>query len=48
MAGLRVGGKPAKFVKEYANVANVLGEAAGQFADEVRSGAYPTPAHEYH
>ena len=48
MAGLRVGGKPAKFVKEYANVAGVLTEAAQQFADEVRTGAYPSPAHEYH
>src|SRR5438105_7083160 len=27
MAGLRVGGKPAKFVKEYANVASVLTDA---------------------
>jgi 3-methyl-2-oxobutanoate hydroxymethyltransferase len=48
MAGLRGAGKPAKFVKEYADVAGVLGGAASRFADEVRSGAYPSAEHEYH
>jgi 3-methyl-2-oxobutanoate hydroxymethyltransferase len=48
MAGLRGDGKPAKFVKEFADVAGVLRGAATQFADEVRSGAYPGPEHEYH
>jgi 3-methyl-2-oxobutanoate hydroxymethyltransferase len=48
MAGLRGGGKPAKFVKEYADVAGVLRDAASRFGDEVRSGAYPAPEHEYH
>ena len=47
MAGLR-SGKPAKFVKEYAQVGDVLRGAATQFADEVRSGAYPGPEHQYH
>jgi len=47
MAGLRTG-KAAKFVKEYANVGAVLTDAAGRFADEVRTGAYPAPEHEYH
>jgi 3-methyl-2-oxobutanoate hydroxymethyltransferase len=48
MAGLRTGGKSPKFVKEYAQLASILGGAAGQFADEVRSGAYPAAEHEYH
>jgi 3-methyl-2-oxobutanoate hydroxymethyltransferase len=48
MAGLRGTGKPAKFVKEFANVAGVLTEAATRFGDEVRTGSYPAPEHEYH
>ena len=47
MAGLRTG-KPAKFVKEYAHVGDVLREAASQFGDEVRNGSYPSQEHEYH
>ncbi len=47
MAGLRTG-KPAKFVKEYAQVGAVLRDAATQFGDEVRSGVYPGPDNEYH
>jgi 3-methyl-2-oxobutanoate hydroxymethyltransferase len=48
MAGLRGEGKPAKFVKEYADVATVLRDAATRYGDEVRSGAYPSAEHEYH
>jgi 3-methyl-2-oxobutanoate hydroxymethyltransferase len=48
MAGLRGEGKPAKFVKEFADVGAVLRDAATRFGDEVRSGAYPGPEHEYH
>jgi 3-methyl-2-oxobutanoate hydroxymethyltransferase len=48
MAGLRGAGKPAKFVKEFADVAGVLTEAATRFGDEVRTGSYPAPEHEYH
>jgi 3-methyl-2-oxobutanoate hydroxymethyltransferase len=48
MAGLRSGGKSPKFVKEFADVAGVLTDAAGRFADEVRSGSYPGAEHEYH
>ena len=47
MAGLRTGAKAAKFVKEYADVAGVLTDAATRFADEVRTGAYPAPEHSY-
>ncbi|WP_375474848.1 3-methyl-2-oxobutanoate hydroxymethyltransferase [uncultured Jatrophihabitans sp.] len=47
MAGLR-SGKPAKFVKEFAQVGDVLRDAASRFGDEVRNGAYPSAEHEYH
>jgi 3-methyl-2-oxobutanoate hydroxymethyltransferase len=46
MAGLRTG-KPAKFVKEFASVGDVLHEAATHFADEVRTGVYPSQEHSY-
>ncbi|MEW1819279.1 3-methyl-2-oxobutanoate hydroxymethyltransferase [Arthrobacter sp. NPDC080031] len=46
MAGLR-GGKMAKFVKQYANLRNVIAEAARTYADEVRSGQFPGPDHSY-
>jgi 3-methyl-2-oxobutanoate hydroxymethyltransferase len=48
MAGLRGEGKPAKFVKEFADVGAVLRDAASRFSDEVRVGTYPAPEHEYH
>jgi 3-methyl-2-oxobutanoate hydroxymethyltransferase len=47
MAGLR-SGKPAKFVKEYAQVGDVLRDAASRFGAEVRDGSYPDQEHEYH
>jgi 3-methyl-2-oxobutanoate hydroxymethyltransferase len=47
MAGLH-GGKPAKFVKQFADVGAVLRDAATRYADEVRGGTYPAPEHEYH
>jgi 3-methyl-2-oxobutanoate hydroxymethyltransferase len=46
MAGLR-SGKPAKFVKEFAQVGEALHNAAAQFGAEVRSGTYPTAEHSY-
>jgi len=48
MAGLRVEGKAAKFVKEYAQVGAILSDAATRFGDDVRAGAYPSEQHEYH
>jgi 3-methyl-2-oxobutanoate hydroxymethyltransferase len=48
LAGFRTGGKAAKFVKQYADVAGVLTEAVRQFADEVQSGIYPGEEHTYH
>ncbi len=41
-------GPGPKFVKTYAKLGDGLREAAGHFADEVRSGAYPAPEHTYH
>lgn len=48
MAGLRGEGKGPKFVKEYAQVGELLRDAATRYADEVRNGVYPAPEHEYH
>jgi 3-methyl-2-oxobutanoate hydroxymethyltransferase len=47
MAGLRTGDKAPKFVKAYADLTRVLGDAAHRYADEVRSGAYPALEHSY-
>jgi 3-methyl-2-oxobutanoate hydroxymethyltransferase len=47
MAGLSHG-RPAKFVKQFAEVGKVLLDAATQFGDEVRGGTYPSEEHEYH
>jgi 3-methyl-2-oxobutanoate hydroxymethyltransferase len=46
MLGL-TSGKAPKFVKRYANLADEIGRAAGAFAEEVRTGAFPGPEHEY-
>lgn len=46
MAGLNTGRAP-RFVKRYADVAGVLGDAASRFAAEVRDGTYPAPEHTF-
>ena len=46
MLGLTTGRAP-KFVKRYANLAEDIARAATQFAQEVGSGAFPGPEHEY-
>ncbi len=46
MAGLTPGPGP-KFLKKYADLRTILGEAAQAFADEVRSGSYPTVENSY-
>jgi 3-methyl-2-oxobutanoate hydroxymethyltransferase len=46
MAGLR-GGPAPRFVKRYADLRGVLGAAVADFAEEVRTGAYPAPEHSY-
>lgn len=48
MAGLRTGAHKPKFVKEFADVAGVLRDAASRFGDEVRAGTYPAEEHVYH
>ncbi|UYM07950.1 3-methyl-2-oxobutanoate hydroxymethyltransferase [Solicola gregarius] len=46
MAGLRTGRMP-RFVKQYANLHDVLLEAAGTYASEVRDGSFPGPEHTF-
>jgi 3-methyl-2-oxobutanoate hydroxymethyltransferase len=46
MAGLR-GGKLSRFVKRYADLRGVLDDAARRYADDVRSGAFPTTEHSF-
>jgi len=40
-------GKAPKFVKRYANLAEEITRAATRFAQEVGSGTFPGPEHEY-
>ncbi|WP_285724087.1 3-methyl-2-oxobutanoate hydroxymethyltransferase [Psychromicrobium xiongbiense] len=46
MAGLR-GGRVAKFVKQYAQLREILSEAARSYGDEVRSGVFPGEEHSF-
>ena len=46
MAGL-TGGKVPRFVKRYADLRGELLRAAREYADEVRSGAFPGPEHSF-
>ncbi|MGH3587146.1 MAG: 3-methyl-2-oxobutanoate hydroxymethyltransferase, partial [Pseudonocardia sp.] len=46
MAGVRTGRMP-RFVKQYANMHDVLLDAAGTFAREVRDGSFPGPEHTF-
>src|SRR5512141_418658 len=46
MAGLR-GGKAPRFVKKYADLRTVLGEAARAYAADVASGAFPAAEHSF-
>lgn len=46
LAGLTPG-TPAKFVKQYADLRSVLGDAVRTWADEVVAGTYPDAAHQY-
>ncbi|MFD8706134.1 3-methyl-2-oxobutanoate hydroxymethyltransferase [Kitasatospora sp. NPDC059648] len=47
MAGMTAGRVP-KFVKKYADLRGVLGEAAREFAADVRTGAFPAAEHSFH
>jgi len=40
-------GRIPKFVKQYADLRGVLGSAVTAFREDVESGAYPAPEHEY-
>jgi 3-methyl-2-oxobutanoate hydroxymethyltransferase len=40
-------GKAPRFVKRYANLAEEIERAAQRFADDVRTGSFPGPEHEY-
>jgi len=46
MAGLRTGALP-RFVKQYADLAGTLTDATRRFAEEVRSGEFPTAQHTF-
>jgi 3-methyl-2-oxobutanoate hydroxymethyltransferase len=46
MLGLRQG-RMARFVKQYAQLAEVIGEAAGRYVDEVGRGTFPGPEHTF-
>ncbi len=46
LVGLTPGPAP-RFVKRYADVRSVIGDAVGQWAADVASGAYPAEEHEY-
>jgi 3-methyl-2-oxobutanoate hydroxymethyltransferase len=46
MLGLTTGKAP-KFVKRYANLAEEISRAATEYADDVRTGKFPGPEHEY-
>jgi 3-methyl-2-oxobutanoate hydroxymethyltransferase len=39
---------PAKFVRRYADVASVIGNAVVAFKDDVKAGSYPSDAESYH
>ena len=47
MAGMTEGRVP-RFVKQYAQLREVLGDAARAFADEVVGGTYPAAEHSFH
>ncbi|MFI9624414.1 3-methyl-2-oxobutanoate hydroxymethyltransferase [Streptomyces sp. NPDC052042] len=47
MVGL-TGGKVPRFTKQYANLREVLGDAAKQYAEEVVGGAFPAAEHTFH
>ncbi len=46
MLGLTTGKAP-KFVKRYANLAEEIGRAAAAYSEDVRTGTFPGPEHEY-
>ncbi|MGW1225574.1 3-methyl-2-oxobutanoate hydroxymethyltransferase [Streptomyces sp. NPDC001478] len=47
MVGL-TGGKVPRFTKQYADLRQILGDAAKAYADEVVGGTFPAPEHTFH
>jgi 3-methyl-2-oxobutanoate hydroxymethyltransferase len=46
MAGLRRG-RMQRFVKQYANLAKIIGDAAATYVDEVKQGTFPSEQHTF-
>jgi 3-methyl-2-oxobutanoate hydroxymethyltransferase len=46
MAGLRRG-RTQRFVKQYADLAKIIGDAAGAYVDDVRNGTFPSEQHTF-
>ena len=46
MAGLRRG-RMQRFVKQYANLAKIIGDAAAAYVDEVKQGTFPSEQHTF-
>ena len=46
MAGLRRG-RLQRFVKQYANLAEIIGNAAAAYVEDVRTGAFPSEQHTF-
>jgi 3-methyl-2-oxobutanoate hydroxymethyltransferase len=46
MAGLRRG-RLQRFVKQYANLAKIIGDAAATYVEDVRTGAFPSEQHTF-
>ncbi len=44
---LGITAQPPRFVKKYADLNQVIGDAARQYCEEVRSGAFPAKQHSY-
>jgi 3-methyl-2-oxobutanoate hydroxymethyltransferase len=47
LLGLHLGRQP-KFARRYANLAETISQAVGQYCADVRSGAFPSDAESYH
>ena len=47
LLGLHFGHQP-KFARHYANLAETIGQAVGQYCDDVRGGRFPSDAESYH
>jgi 3-methyl-2-oxobutanoate hydroxymethyltransferase len=47
LAGLTVGGTP-RFARRYANLAETISRAVGEYCEDVRNGRFPSDAESYH